>query len=176
MVSAQQAATAQASISGQRTLVQKLRQTAASGRIVLDLQPDSGGLGALPTLPLENGDRLYVPSIPSTVNVVGTVYNQSAFLYEPDHRLGYYLQVAGGPSRYADKGHMFVIRADGAIVSKDSRSHLFANDFDSIRMYPGDTLVVPTNVSKTTVLRGLMDWSQVITNFGIGAAAVNVLK
>jgi hypothetical protein len=56
------------------------------------------------------------------------------------------------------------------------RSHLFAANFDSLRMYPGDTLVMPTNVTKTTVLRGLLDWSQVISGFGIGAAAVNVLK
>ncbi len=176
MVSVQQAATAQASISSQRTLVQKLRETAPTGRIVLDLQPDSANLGALPALPLENGDHLYIPSVPSTINVVGTVYNQSAFLYGSDHRLAYYLQSAGGPSRYADKARIFVIRADGSTVSKDSRSHLFGGNFDAVPMYPGDTVVVPTNVTKTTVLRGLMDWSQVITNFGIGAAAVNVLK
>jgi polysaccharide biosynthesis/export protein len=176
IVSAQQAATAQASLTSQRTMLEKLRQTAATGRVVLALDPDSHDLNALPALPLENGDRLYVPSVPSTINVVGTVYNQSAFLYEPDHRLGYYLQCAGGPSRYADKGRLFVIRADGSIVSKDTRSHLFSSNFDSVRMYPGDTLVVPTNVTKTTALRGLMDWSQVISNFGIGAAAVNVLK
>jgi hypothetical protein len=43
-------------------------------------------------------------------------------------------------------------------------------------MFPGDTLVVPTYVNKSTFLRGLTDWSQVVANFALGAAAVNLLK
>jgi protein involved in polysaccharide export with SLBB domain len=166
----------QAMIANQRALIARLRQTSATGRIVLNLEPDSQGTDAIPKLPLENGDRLMVPSIPSIVNVAGTVYNHAAFLYSPNLRLGDYLQDAGGPSRYADRGRMFVIRADGSVIAKDMRSHLFLSAFDSLRMYPGDTLVVPPNTSKTTLLRGLLDWSQVISSFGIGAAAVNVLK
>jgi protein involved in polysaccharide export with SLBB domain len=163
-------------IASQRALIARLRQTASSGRIVLNLEPDSQGADSLPKLPLEDGDRLMVPSVPPTVNVIGTVYNRAAFLHSPDLRLGDYLQDAGGPSRYADRGRMFVIRADGSVIAKDSRLRLFSAGFDSLRMYPGDTLVVPSNTSKTTLLRGLLDWSQVISSFGIGAAAVNVLK
>jgi len=176
IVSATQAGTAESSIANERTLVTRLRQTTASGRIVLDLQPDSSGVDVIPNLPLENGDRFFIPSIPSTVNVVGMVYNQASFIYDPGLRLGDYLGDAGGPSRYADRARVFVIRADGSVVSKETRSRLFASSFDSLPMYPGDTLVMPTNVSKTTLLRSLIDWSQVISNFGIGAAAVNVLK
>jgi protein involved in polysaccharide export with SLBB domain len=176
VLSAEQTTSAQSAVVSQRALVARLRQASASGRIVLDLEPNSQGVDAIPTLPLENGDRFMVPSIPSTVNVVGTVYNPNAFLYSTDLRLGDYLQDAGGPSRYADQSRMFVIRADGSVIARQMRSHLFAANFDSLRMYPGDTLVMPTNVTKTTVLRGLLDWSQVISGFGIGAAAVNVLK
>jgi polysaccharide biosynthesis/export protein len=176
VISSQQDQALQASLAGQRTLVERLRKTPASGRIVLDLQPGSNSVDAVPDIPLENGDRLFIPSVPATVNVVGTVYNQSTFLYGSDLRLGDYLQEAGGPTRYADKSHMFVIRADGSVIAKETRSGLFSASFDSLRMYPGDTLVVPTNVTKTTRIRGFLDWSQVISNFGIGAAAINVLK
>jgi polysaccharide biosynthesis/export protein len=176
VISAEQAATAQASIQSQHTMVDRLRQTPATGRIVLDLQPESNKVSDLPALPLENGDRLYIPSMPSTVNVVGTVYNQSAFLYASDLRLGDYLHDAGGPTRYADAKRTFVIRADGSVVARETRSGLFSSSFDGLRIYPGDTIVVPTNVTKTTRLRGFLDWSQVISNFGIGAAAINVLK
>jgi polysaccharide export outer membrane protein len=176
IVSAQQAGSADSTVANERSLVARLRQTSATGRIVLDLEPGSQGVDALPKLPLENGDRLLVPSVPSTVNVVGMVYNQAAFLYASDLRLGDYLQDAGGPSRYADRAREFVIRADGSVVAREMRSRLFSSNFDSLRMYPGDTLVMPTNVSKTTLLRSLIDWSQVIANFGLGAAAINVLK
>ncbi|MFL6354371.1 MAG: SLBB domain-containing protein [Bryobacteraceae bacterium] len=176
VISVEQAATAQTSITGQRSMVEKLRQIPATGRIVLDLEHDSKGVDALPKIPLDNGDRLYVPSVPQTVNVVGTVYNQSAFLHSEDYRLGDYLHEAGGPTRFADKSHLFVIRADGSVIAREGRPGLFNSNFDSLHMYPGDTLVVPTHVNKTTFLRGLLDWSQVLSNFGLGAAAINVLR
>lgn len=176
VVSATQASSAQFTLASERALVAKLRQANATGRIVLDLQPDSGGADAIPKIPLENGDRLFVPPMPSTVNVVGMVNNQAAFLYASDLRLNDYLQEAGGPSRYADRGRTFVIRADGSVIAKQGRSRLFTSGFGSVRMYPGDTLVVPTNVTKTTFLRGLLDWSEVVSNFGLGVAAINVLR
>jgi protein involved in polysaccharide export with SLBB domain len=176
VVSADRAAVAQTSISGQRTMIDRLRQHQASGRIVLDLEPDSRDLSTIPALPLENGDRLYVPSRPSTVSVVGTVYNQASFIFGSDLRLGDYLLQAGGPTRFADKAHMFVIRADGSVVARNGRSGLFTRSFDALPLYPGDTLVVPTQVNKSSFMRSLIDWSQVISNFGLGAAAVNVIR
>ena len=35
---------------------------------------------------------------------------------------------------------------------------------------PGDTVVVPTNVAKISRVRTFLDWSQVISSFGVGAA------
>ncbi|MBV8552228.1 MAG: SLBB domain-containing protein [Acidobacteriaceae bacterium] len=174
VISPQQAATAQTSVASQRDLVERLRKVAMNGRIVLDMRPNSRGENDLPDLPLENGDRFYVPSRPSTVNVIGTVYEQTSFLYQEDLRVGDYLKKAGGPARSADKSHMFIIRADGSVVSK-SVTVLFANSFDGLAMHPGDTLVVPTYINKSTFTRDLMDWSQIFSNLALGAAAVNVL-
>ncbi len=165
-----------AALASRQTLVNSLRQTMASGRIVFDLQPDARGAEVLPEMQLENGDRFFVPAIPSTLNVVGTVYNQSSFLFASDLRLGDYLRQAGGPTPYADKGHLFVIRASGAIIAREARSSAFTARFDTLRMYPGDTLVVPTNVTKISKLRGFVEWSQVFSGFGLAAAAVNVLR
>ncbi len=175
VISTEQAATAQASISSQRELVDRLRQVPVNGRIVLDLEPNSKGVNALPDVPLENGDRLYVPSRPLTMSVVGSVYEQAAFLYDEDLKVGDYLKKAGGPSRSADRSHMFVIRADGSVVAKSSNVGPFGRNFDSLSVHPGDTLVVPTYINKTTFVRGLMDWSQIFSNLALGAAAVNVL-
>ncbi len=175
VTSTQQAATAETSVASQRGLVERLRTLKMDGRIVLDVLPHSHGVDALPDLPLENGDRLYVPSRPSTANVIGSVFEQSSFLYDEDLRVGDYLQKAGGPAHSADRGHMFIIRADGSVVSRTSHSGPFAKNFDSLPMYPGDTLVVPTSINKTTFLRGFMDWSQIFSNLTLGAAAVSVL-
>ena len=175
MISPEQAATAQASIASQRELLDRLRRVPVNGRIVLNLDPNSHGIDALPDLTLENGDRLYVPSRPSTVNVVGSVYEQAAFLYDEDLHVGDYLKKAGGPTHSADAPHEFVIRADGSVVARAAKVAMFSNKFDSLGMHPGDTLVVPTRINRTTFVRGLMDWSQVFSNLALGAAAVNVL-
>jgi protein involved in polysaccharide export with SLBB domain len=175
VTSPQQAATAQTSLTSQHDLIEKLRKTSMDGRIVLDIQPNQRGVASLPDLSLENGDRLYIPSRPSTVNVVGNVFEQASFLYQDDYRVSDYLKKAGGPARSADRSHMFVIRADGSVVSNKSTPNLFAKGFDTLPMFPGDTLIVPTYLNKTTLVRGLIDWSTIFTNFALGAAAINVL-
>lgn len=175
-ISTQQDATLQTALETQRAGLARLRMTPASGRVVLNVAHDSNGINALPDVRLENGDRLVVPPVPATVEVVGTVYNQSTFLYAKGLRVGDYLEQAGGPTRYADKGRMFILRADGSVESKDVHSLLFKPSFSNLKMYPGDALVVPPTVLKATKIRNLLDWSQVIGNFGVGAAAINVLK
>ena len=175
ITSPQQAATAQTSLSSQRELIERLRKVSMNGRIVLDLNPTSRGESALPDLPLENGDRLYVPSRPSTVNVIGSVFEQASFLYEEDLRVGDYLKKAGGPARSADRSHMFVVRADGSVVSRSVNTALFGKGFDAVRMNPGDTLIVPTYINRPTFARSFMDWSQIFSNLALGAAAINVL-
>ncbi|HUZ05063.1 MAG TPA: polysaccharide biosynthesis/export family protein [Acidobacteriaceae bacterium] len=175
-VNAQAAATLSTSVQSQRELIATLRLLRASGRIVLNLNPYSTGVGALPDLPLEDGDRFVVPPVPSTVNVVGAVYDQNSFLYGRAQRVDDYLRKAGGATRNGDKRHEFVVRADGSVLSKQyAGGTFFGGGFGSKYMYPGDTVVVPDNVSKTTLLRGLTDWSQVLSGFGLGIASLTLL-
>jgi polysaccharide export outer membrane protein len=176
VTSPQQAATTQMSLASQRDLVERLRKTSLNGRIVLSMDRNAGDLKSLPDLPLEDGDRLYVPGRPSTVNVIGDVLEQGSFLYKEDYRVGGYLKEAGGTSRSADSSHMFVIRADGSVVSRHVTSPVFGKGFNLLPMFPGDTLIVPTYINRSTLVRGLIDWSQIISNFALGAAAVNILR
>lgn len=173
-VSIQEAATASAGLESQRALVAKLRLVRATGRIVLDIDPGSTDVNSIPDLPLEDGDSFIVPAKPSNVKVVGAVYEQNAFLYVGSRRARDYLQLAGGIARSGDSRHAFIIRADGSVVSRKSRAA--RGGLEQLSMNPGDTVVVPEIVDKTTLLRGLTDWSAVLGQFGLGAAAINVLR
>lgn len=164
------------SLQSQRDLITTLRKLRATGRIVLSLNPYSHGVDALPDLTLEDGDQFVVPVTSATVNVVGAVYDQNSFLYRHGQHVEDYLRAAGGTTRNADKRHEFVIRADGSVISKQTAGGtLFAGGFGGKPGYPGDTVVVPENVNKTTILRGLTDWSAVFSQFGLGIAALTVL-
>jgi protein involved in polysaccharide export with SLBB domain len=173
---ADEAAASQAALEAQRASLEKLRQLRADGRIVLNLHPNDESVNEIPEIPLEDGDRLYVPSRPIVVSVVGDVYNQGSFMQQPGKTVSTYLRSAGGPTRNADKGRIFVVRANGAVVSKDAASGFWSGGFDSMVLMPGDAVVVPENVNPGAALRSFKDWSQILFNFGLAAAAIKVLS
>ena len=175
------AAAAAASAETARAAVTRLRQAQPTGRIVLPLKPDSAGIAALPDIELQDGDRFVVPRVPATVSVEGQVYNANAFLYVNGKRVRDYLRLAGGPDRIGDRKREFILRADGSVVSRQSGSlaerAIFADhSFEDVVLYPGDTIIVPPIIEKTAVLRNLSDIATIMEGFGLGAAAINVLK
>jgi protein involved in polysaccharide export with SLBB domain len=174
-VSTQDSAALAAAQQQNQNVINTLRQARATGRIVLELQADSHDVSQLPDLPLEDGDQFIVPRIPSTVSVDGAVYNQNSFVFDPSRRLGGYVRLAGGANRDADKGRAYVIRASGAVISKQYSSSLRGNGFDSIGLYPGDTVVIPLNFNKGKTLRLIVDLAQIVGQFGIAIAAANVV-
>jgi protein involved in polysaccharide export with SLBB domain len=174
-VSAQDTAAVNAASINQQGLLARLHQLRATGRIVLEVKPDSAGLNSIPNLQLQDDDHFTIPPVPATVNVVGAVYDQNSFLHNYQRRVGDYLHLAGGPNRNADKGHIFIIRADGSVESRESASGLWGNNFLAARMYPGDTIVVPEKVLGSSVLRSFINWSQVFSQLALGVAAIAVL-
>ena len=163
--------------SSEQALLASLRQIRATGRVVLTFTPEASAASSIPNIPMENGDRFIVPPVPATVNVVGAVYDQNSFLYAPGKRAGAYLQLAGGPNRDADCKHEFIIRADGEVVSRNKGRPVWeGSEFNSLRINPGDTIIVPEKTFKPSALRGVLDWSQVFSQFALGAAALSVLR
>lgn len=159
-----------------RTIEANLRQARANGRIVLEIKPNASSLQDIPELPLEDGDTFIVPQIPLSVGVFGSVYTQNQFVYDPHKRAEDYIHLAGGGTRTADTGRSYIVRADGSIVSHQFSSSLFTGNFASARIYPGDALVIPERVDKRPLLRNLVDIATIVGQFGLGIAAVDVLR
>ena len=106
---------------------------------------------------------LWFRTVPRRLKCLGSVYNANAFIWKSDKRMGDYLHDAGGPNRDADKKHIFVLRADGAVVSNASMGGFWGGGLDSYRLEPGDAVIVPENLEKTSTLKGLRDWTQVFS-------------
>ena len=175
--STQDAAGSAAAQSSERELLASLRRIRATGRIVLEIKPEDTGSTSLPGIPLEDGDSFSVPPIPSSVNVVGAVLDQNSFLYARSRSAGVYLRLAGGPSKDADRSREFIIRADGEVVSRDREKTIWGEgEFGSLRINPGDTIVVPEKTFKPSALRGVLDWSQMFSQLALGAAALSVIQ
>jgi protein involved in polysaccharide export with SLBB domain len=175
--SAQGMASGTAVQSGQRDVLASLRQIRATGRIVLKFSPESSGVSNLPDIALEDGDSFTVPSVPATVNVVGAVYDQSSFLYTQGSRAGTYLQLAGGPNADADAKHEFVIRANGEVASREKGKTIWSGgEFNNLRINPGDTIIVPEKKLKPSAMSEVLGWSQMFSQFALGAAALSIIQ
>lgn len=163
-----------AEMQANKRLIAKMRAVKAQGRIVLELKPNATSLVELPDLVLEDGDRFVVPQRPSVVNVIGAVYNESAYLHRSEKTLNDYMQQAGGVTRDADRKSMYVMRADGSVLSAQQAG--WFSRLGSTALMPGETVIVPVELDKTSFMRSLKDWTQILYQFGLGAAAVATLK
>jgi protein involved in polysaccharide export with SLBB domain len=161
-----------------RELVARLRRLAPTGRIVLNFGPHSAGENELPELPLEDGDVLLVPSTPATVQVIGAVLNQNqnAFLYRNNAHVSDLLRLAGGLNRDADRKQAFVLRANGSVTGRGAGQSMLSSGLGNLHLYPGDTIVVPEKNIGSGAMRGIMAWTEIFSQLGLGAAAINVLK
>ena len=171
-LSPQDTESSQSALQTTQLLISRLKLLRASGRIVLNLKPDATSVEALPALSLEDGDRLVIPGTPSSVNVVGSVYDPSSFLYDGKARVISYLKQAGGPNRDADQKHVFIVRADGAVISKEASKGFWGNTFADESIHPGDTIVVPEKVYKGSSLRNFTTLAPLFSSFALTAAVL----
>jgi len=171
---------AQAQLLAQQQQLERMKAFKSNGRVSLELPPTHVDLTKLPALPLEDGDAIHIPSRPGFVAAVGEVYNENAIIYRPGRTVGDVLKSAG-MSEDAEPGNAFVLRADGSVKSaRDSKSLFRMSSFDDIELMPGDTVVVPAKLDRqngwTKFVTGLKDWTQVLYQLGLGAAAWKTLK
>lgn len=179
----QEAAAATALMQQQQAQLQsqitRLKSLKSNGRLTLELEPSANALAFLPALPLEDGDRILVPSVPGYVAALGAVNNENALIYKPGKTIGDVVRAAGTTDD-AETDSVFVLRADGSVVSKKGAGGFLGGGFESLSIMPGDTLVVPAKLDRESgyafTVRALKDWTQIISNLGIGAAAIKTLR
>ncbi len=152
----------------------RISELKASGRIALELDPRRP---ELPDILLEDGDVLTVPVRPDFVAVYGAVYAETGFLYRPDRPVSEYIEQAG-PTASALLDGALIIRADGSIFANEAQrswAGLGNGRFMAAALQPGDAIFVPEEVDKRTgytrFIEGAKDWTQLLYQFGIGAAA-----
>ena len=117
--------------------------------------------------PLEDGDTVFVPLVPSTIQIVGNVYRPGLQLFKDGIPLEYYLRKAGGLTQHADSTKLYVVRADGEVTNRFTRLK---------GVQRGDTIVVPEKISYKTAKGTLIkDTISVLYQVGLGAVLVSSL-
>jgi protein involved in polysaccharide export with SLBB domain len=165
-----QSATLQLIVAQQQQVLQRLRTQPPNGRLVIKIGSDIAEWeNSAADIEMRAGDVLNVPKRPGFVLVTGQVYNSAAITYAPGKNAGWYLRRAGGPTEMANKKDVFVIRANGSVVGRDS-GQWFGEDVLSTKLNPGDVLVVPQKIIGGSVFwRNLLATAQFMSSFAITA-------
>ncbi|MFC1669965.1 SLBB domain-containing protein [Spirochaetota bacterium] len=150
----------------------KKKSELTMGRMALEIPSNLEDLKKSPeNIILTDLDYIYIPHKPNYILVLGDVYNQMSLPYDSGKTVKYYLNQLGGMGQNADESNMYIIRANGKIISKRQFSSIFekyysvdwknmklyfAQDFGSIKLEQGDTVVVPSELKVPIMWRPIL--------------------
>ena len=139
------------------------------GRIAGDFSPES--LSSSKTILLD-GDTIFVPRNPNTINVLGEVLNPIAFEFNKRASVRSAIDNAGGYQDYADKRKVYVIKANG-LIEKANRNIFTSN----VKLEPGDTIVVPRKIiTNNPGIDALLPVTQILSDLAFSSAAIQSLS
>jgi protein involved in polysaccharide export with SLBB domain len=164
-----------ATIAMGQSLLAQLKVAKPVGRLVIDLPRTlKDPVGSPSDVVLRDKDQLIVPRFQQQVTVIGEVQNSTSHLWTPGTSRDGYIAMSGGTTHMADKGRIYIVRANGSVVLGAGENGWFRrNDDNSIK--PGDTIVVPLD---TEHLPSLPFWTAVTTilyNVAIALSAIRYL-
>jgi protein involved in polysaccharide export with SLBB domain len=153
------------------SLLANLRNATPVGRLVIDL-PSSmkAPPGSDQDIVLKDGDRLLVPRVTQEVTVVGEVQSATSHLYRADLSRDDYVAMSGGLTTRADDDRIYVVRADGSVVTRSGNAWFGGG---GVEIRPGDTVVAPLDTERMRPLPLWQAVTSIIYNLAISVAAVN---
>ncbi len=111
---------AQALAVGQQLLTQ-LKTTEPVGRLVIDLPAVlAGEAGGTSDVVMREGDELLIPQTSQEVTVLGEVQSATSHFYRDGLTRDDYISLSGGFTARADKGRVYVVRANGGVIANES--------------------------------------------------------
>jgi protein involved in polysaccharide export with SLBB domain len=151
-----------------RQLADELRSSTALGRITVQVDPEI--LAGRPELdiPLQAGDRLYIPKRPATVTVAGEVLSPASLLFDPEKDVEDYLREAGGLTRFADDDRIFLVHPDGSAEPLDQPRARHGR----VAVTPGAMLVVPRDAEPLEILPLAQSITTILSQIAFSAAAI----
>jgi protein involved in polysaccharide export with SLBB domain len=158
----------------QRQAIAGLRSQPVPGRLVISISENTADWeNTANDISLRAGDSITVPKKPNFVLSYGQVYNANAITYKPGKTAEWYLKQAGGPTQLANKKAIYIVRANGSVISSSGAADLFSGGVLNTKMHPGDVLVIPEKfVTGSSAWKTTLETAQFLASLAIAAAAV----
>lgn len=178
-------ATKKLELEQRKQFIESMKKIEPTGRMSVKLVHLRLLKGSAFDIEMEDGDTLTIPTKNSVVSVSGAVMSQGSFVHLDGMDYKDYIDIAGGYSRYADKGNTFVLKVDGTArrvnggfmnwSMSNSRWEISAFSEDQGRLDPGDTIIVPEKLDRIAWLKELKDWTQILMQISVIGATVNYM-
>jgi protein involved in polysaccharide export with SLBB domain len=150
-------------------LIDRLKQIQPSGRMVVHISQEIPKWENTPAdVEVRAGDTLIIPRKPNFIMVAGQVYNPTAITYSTGKHAGWYLKQAGGPTALGNKKEIFVVRANGSVIGRNSGQWWSGNVLTTV-LQPGDTIYVPERISNGDKLKLFSESAQVMSGLAVAA-------
>jgi polysaccharide biosynthesis/export protein len=157
-------------MAAQQNFLAKLRDIDPTGRISIMLTDLQVFRGSKYDFELSGGEALLVPTKPSFVNIVGSVYSPNAYLYQPELMVKDYLAMAGGVTKTSDSKIMFVQKANGEVISVEQFG-LFSS-FHRQKLMPGDTIVVPEDIERIPPFKMFKEITDIVFRIAVSTGVI----
>jgi polysaccharide export outer membrane protein len=156
---------------GQQLLGQ-LRSAKPVGRLVIDVEAVyKGKAGGPDDVVVKDGDKLLVPKTTQEITILGEVQSPTSHVFQAGLTRDDYIAKSGGVTQKADRKRIYVVRANGDVVS-GGRSGWFRRS-QSVDIRPGDTIVVPLDTERVPLLPLWQAITTIIYNLAIGFILVH---
>ena len=151
------------------SITETLQNFEGKGRLLVDLDKALAGVAG-ENLVLVDGDRLAIPQKSLTVSIIGQVRRQGTHVFQSDYDVKDYVSLAAGMTSRADKKAMYIVKANGTVMSAKTSWLKFSNPQQQLA--PGDTIVVPVNNRYKDSLSMWQDITQIMYQSAVALAAM----
>ena len=160
-------------------LMTSLDDAKATGRLVTELNPTI--IKTMPSLDiaLHDGDTIYMPKLLNTVTVVGQVLNPVTVPHKAGEKFDYYLKLAGGTKKEADRSKIYVLQPNGVSLRRKNGFKIPLLPFMSFErddILPGGTLVVPRQARPLDSLALVETVAPILANLSVTAASIAAIS
>lgn len=152
-------------------LLNEIKDAKPVGRLVIDInRVMKGKTGVADDVAVRDGDRLLVPKQVQTITVLGEVQSPTSHVFRASLNRDDYITKSGGTTYKADRKRIYIIKANGDIVSGD-RTGWFRRSRQT-ELQAGDTIIVPLDTERVRPLPLYTAVTSIIYNLAVAVLAI----
>ena len=156
-------------------ILSEFKDTKPVGRMPVEFDLDIIEQDQSKDIELQDGDSIFIPSMPTEVYVFGEVMNPGSRIYNPKFGFQSYINESGGLTNFALDSHIVIVSPDGiAKKAKAKRNLSFLNESSNI--LPGTMIYVPREVGKRDNLEVSALMANVFSSLAISLASLNSIS